>query len=117
MLMTVQVFQCGSVAQYLGEVYRSRKNIDAEFSLRSFTKSLNIADSGLLSRVLRGARRLTPAQIETISQSLNLNETESYYFLCLAMREASETPRQKEMYERFLVLIQKGLLQNPGTLN
>ncbi len=68
--------------EFLKQVLLSRQEKNSRYSLRAFAKSLSISP-GALSKVLNSVNNLSHQKALDFSKVLNMNETETNYFLHL----------------------------------
>ncbi|MCM2277584.1 MAG: DUF4423 domain-containing protein [Oligoflexia bacterium] len=72
----------------LGREYRTRRARNAAYSLRSFSRDLNVG-SGRLSQYFSGQRSVTPKAAHRIMNRLGLSPVEQAHWLGLSLAQAS----------------------------
>lgn len=89
------IFEHTSYRQYLRDVLASRIQKNPSYSLRAMARSLGLAQSQL-SEVMSGKANLSIARALRVTQSLQLEPTESDYFCWLLQLEVESDPRTRD---------------------
>lgn len=85
----VSVFEHTSYRTFLGNTLEDKVKKNAAFSLRSFARSLELSPSHL-SRVLSGSKKLSVVMAGRVAQRLQLNRSETAYFMLLIQLEMTK---------------------------
>ena len=99
-----------SYRDILKQEFEQRKNTNKSYSLRSFSRDLEVSASHL-SEVLRGLGSIGRSSGEKIGYKLGLNFKEVEYFVALIDYEHSKNPRMKAKAREIIVNFQKSGFQ------
>ncbi len=89
--------------QFLQSELVRRTKLNPRFSLRAFAKHLNV-QSGFLSKLLLGQRRITPAVIERFGPKLGLNLQEIEAYQKISRGEESSLDFRQISYDSFQMI-------------
>jgi len=85
----ISVFDYSNYRSYLSNVLEDKVKKNAAFSLRSFARNLELSPSHL-SRVLSGTKKLSVVMAGRVAQRLQLNRSETGYFMLLVQLEMTK---------------------------
>ncbi len=87
-----------NIQEYLQAILVHRCQINSQYSLRSFAKSLDISNSAL-SAMLNGKREITLKMIDRFSEKIGLTIEETAYFKEQAIKDKNGKITEKELAE------------------
>ena len=94
------IFEYDDFRRYLKDFYKSKKELDPSFSLRSFAQSAGYRAPSTLKRVIEGERNLSLDGILKFSKALNLNKEETLFFKNLVFFNQAKTPASEEHFAK-----------------
>lgn len=104
----ISVFEYSHFRKFLCDYYEEQKKVNPSFSYAVMAKKSNISSRGLLKLIMDGKRKLSLANIGALSQGLELNKSESEYFLTLVQFNQSENFNEKNrLYLKLMSFPQK----------
>ena len=99
---SVSVFEYVEPREYLSQVLVTKQKTNPRFSLRAWSKQIGFSSPSLLSMVLKGQRRLKPAQAVKVRKVLELKDQEARYFDFLVLYSNASSLEEKEFYTQVL---------------
>lgn len=96
------IFDFDSVDAYLQAMFQSIKEKHPAYSMRQWTKKLGVSDSGTLSRVLSGERKISTKSRDRIVQALGLDNYQKAYFEILALGRDGASSASREVIRELL---------------
>lgn len=104
----INVFEYSHFRQFLCDYYEGQKKLSASFSYAVMAKKSNISSRGLLKLIMDGKRKLSLANIGALSQGLELNKSESEYFLTLVQfNQSTNFDEKNRLYLKLMSFPQK----------
>jgi len=97
----VMIFEHTSYRSYLKTTLVEKLKTNPQYSLRAFSKFLNISH-GQLSMVLQGKKHISEDSALNIASRLHLDEKEADYFCHLVRLESAKTVQSKEFIQKRL---------------
>jgi uncharacterized protein (TIGR02147 family) len=95
------IFKYTDYRKYLADTFKMARRRDPDFTIRSFSEGLGLAERGHLYQILWGKRNVTPDMGLRITKLLKLKKRDTLYFECLVMwRRASSELVQNEYFKR-----------------
>lgn len=96
------IYCYNNAVEYLRDVYKYKKKINPNYSLRAWSKKMGFKSHTPLVLILNKKRDVSPKQIKKLLAGMDLDNNEAIYFEALAHMDACKSASQKEMYEAVL---------------
>jgi uncharacterized protein (TIGR02147 family) len=96
------IYQYSDPREILVFLYQQKKNHNALFSLRAWSKKLGFRNPSLLSDIMNGKRRVTNEFALKISDSLELTTDEKRYFEALVFRANAKSDEERSFFQAAL---------------
>ncbi|MBK7962701.1 MAG: TIGR02147 family protein [Bdellovibrionales bacterium] len=102
------VFNFTDYREFLKSYYQEQKQLNKSFSYGVLAKNAKISSRGLLKLIIDGKRNLSLSNISGITTGLDLNKSESEYFLTMVqLNQAKENEDKHKYYEKLMNFPQK----------
>ncbi|WP_412463114.1 TIGR02147 family protein [Halobacteriovorax sp. RT-2-6] len=94
----VDIYNYVNASLYLRDTWLKKKELNPNFSIRSWAQKLGITSHSQLHQVLNGKRNLPSKYIMTIARDLKLEAEEADYFEKLVKLQAAKSEEEKLFY-------------------
>jgi len=95
--MMNSIFQYQSAHRYLLDFVSFKQSSDAAFSLRKWSRQMDLNSHALLVMILQGKRKLSLRHVPALSKGLELSSPERLYFQALIQYENASSAEEKSL--------------------
>ena len=98
----MSIYQYQSALEFLKDSISEKKRLEANFSIRRFSKQIDFGSHAYLVMILRGKRALTLKQVPSLSLGLGLNNDERIYLQTLIQLDNAKSDEERDLCKLWL---------------
>ena len=106
----VNVFEYTDYRSFLKDFYETKKNLNPQYSMSSFTRRAGLGESsrGYLKLIIEGKRNLTTHTLRRFSEALGLAAKDALYFENLVYFNQAKTGKDRDFYFQRMAISASG---------
>ncbi len=100
------IYEYSNYRSFLKDIFKWLKKENPQFTQKRVMIDLGVSSSGFLSNVLSGMKNLNPAQVEKLTEILNITKAEARFFTALVGYDQARNTNDKQKFYTIIKDIQ-----------